>query len=74
MTWKTEPAPGRLLTESSPPISAVSILAMVSPRPAPGTAAAALPPRAKGSKICSISSGLRPGPVSSMSSQAISRA
>lgn len=31
LTWNTEPTPGVLLTASSPPMSAVSILAMVAP-------------------------------------------
>ena len=40
-TRKVEPCPGVLVADISPPISSVSILAIVSPSPAPG---AALPP------------------------------
>ena len=79
--WKAEPTPGWLVSVSSPPISSVSILAMVSPRPAPGAGAAALapevpgaPPRANGSKMWAISASVRPGPVSCTVMRAISRA
>jgi hypothetical protein len=59
--------PGVLRTFISPPIRSVSILAMVSPSPAPGADAAAALPRAKGSKMRSMSSAVMPGPVSSIS-------
>ena len=59
---------------SSPPITSVSMRAMVRPRPVPPVAPtwAALP-REKGSKMWLISSDAMPGPVSSMVKIAISR-
>ena len=79
------PVTGAGLTTVIPlPIRSVSILPIVSPRPMPPgtaalvfmplTAALASVPRVKGSKTCPISLAVMPGPVSSISNTAISRA
>ena len=72
---KVVPTPSSLLTCISPPIRSVSILLMVRPSPVPpAELPAADEPRAKGSNTLSSSTWAMPGPVSLISTSAISRA
>ena len=71
-TWKRVPWPGSLSTDSSPPISAVSMRVMVRPRPTP-LSWRIRSPRSKGWKMRSICSGAMPTPVSMISNVAVSR-
>ncbi|EWS53810.1 hypothetical protein X551_03400 [Methylibium sp. T29] len=71
---KAVPRPGVLRTVISPPIRSVSIFAMVRPMPVPCPPPASAPPRSKGSNTRASSSDVMPGPESSISKCAISRA
>ena len=64
-TTKTLPTPGRLVTETSPPMATHSLRAMPSPRPVPPTRRVAEESACtNGSKTDPIRSGAMPTPVS----------